>query len=145
MKAGSAIDALHQALAHAAYQALSDIRYEDRDWAHFNKTKEDRRIQKTRRPTDYDMEVVTMFAQTWSSTALGFGGIGGQAFTSAYVVVIECLSEFAVYFGGRHAYTIERPNERFFEDIAKRRMADVSGAQKRYKADSDLSTKGEQG
>lgn len=29
-----------------------------------------------------------MFPQAWGSTSLGFGGIGGQAMTSAYTTVI---------------------------------------------------------
>ena len=68
-----------------------------------------------------------MFTQTWGSTALGFGGIGGQAITSAYVCVIESnlLGQFAVYFGGRLAYVIERPDTKFFEDIANQKMVDA--------------------
>lgn len=130
------VGTLHHALAHAAYEAFSEIQYEDRDWAKFRKTGEDVRIQKTRRPTEYDMTVMAMFPQTWSSTALGFGGIGGQAITSDYVVVIECGNEYAVYFGGRHAYTITDPSAKFFEDTAGHRMADVSGAHKRYKKEA---------
>jgi hypothetical protein len=132
MRPGSPIRDLHHALAHAVYQGFADIHYEDRDWAHYHKTKKDKRIAKVRRPSEYDIEVSAMFVQTWSSTALGFGGIGGQAFTGAYVVVLECGNQCAVYFGGRHAYTITNPNERFREDVIKQRMADVSGAQKRY-------------
>jgi hypothetical protein len=68
-----------------------------------------------------------MFVQTWSSTALGFGGVGGQAITSAYVCVIESdlLAQFAVYFGGRLAYVIKRPNENFFEGITNHKMVDA--------------------
>jgi hypothetical protein len=68
-----------------------------------------------------------MFAQSWGSTALGFGGIGGQAITSAYVCVIESklVGGYAVYFGGRLAYMIDRPNELFIEDISKQRMVDA--------------------
>lgn len=125
MKNDNPIGTLHAALAHAQYHALSDISYQDRDWDHFHKTKEDRRISKTRRPGPYDMEVFAMFSQTWSSTALGFGGIGGQAISTNYVIIIECNDEYAVYFGDRHAYTITRPNNTFFQDAQSRRMADV--------------------
>lgn len=121
---------LHAALAHAAYEGFSPIEYEDRDWAHFQKTKEDRRVQKARRPSNHDIEVSAMFAQAWSSTALGFGGIGGQAITAAYTIVLQCGSEFCVYFAGRFAYRVTAPSGRFFEDIAARRMADVRGHQK---------------
>jgi hypothetical protein len=75
--------------------------------------------------------VRAMFSQTWGSTALGFGGVGGQAITSAYVIVLECMGEFCVYFGGRFAYKVCAPNAKFFEDIVAHRMADVS-AQRKY-------------
>ena len=34
-----------------------------------------------------EFEVISVFSQTWGSTALGFGGIGGQAITSAYTTI----------------------------------------------------------
>lgn len=136
---GNGINDLHLAYAHAAYSGFPEFEYEDRDWEHFRKTKEDRVIKKSRRHDEYDIEIYSMFSQTWSSTALGFGGIGGQAFTSAYVIVLESTqgAGYCVYFGGRFAYRIEKPNKLFFEDIMSKRMADVSGAQKRYTAESE--------
>jgi hypothetical protein len=61
------------------------------------------------------------------STAFGFGGIGGQAVTSAYVCVIESnlVDGCAVYFGGRLAYVIDRPNEIFIEHVTRHRMVDA--------------------
>lgn len=125
MSCGSPVQVMHAALAHALYEGFSPIEYEDRDWTHYRETKEDKRIKKVRRPSEYDIEVLAMFAQTWGSTALGFGGVGGQAITSAYVVVIQCMNEFCVYFGGQFAYKVINPSEAFFEDITKCRMADV--------------------
>lgn len=58
------------------------------------------------RPTIDDFELYT-FNQTWGSTALGFGGIGGQAITEArtYVFVpMTCNQKCFVYFAGRFAY-----------------------------------------
>ena len=130
---GSPISDLHVALAHAAYEGFSPIEYEDRDWGHYHKTKEDKRIKKSRRPADYDIEVFAMFVQTWGSTALGFGGIGGQAITSAYVIVLECMGEFCVYFGGRFAYKVSKPTDEFYKDVVGRRMADVNSARRREK------------
>jgi hypothetical protein len=68
-----------------------------------------------------------MFPQTWGSTALGFGGVGGQTITSDYVCVIESglNGQFAVYFGGRLAYVIVQPNASFMEDVARQRMVDA--------------------
>ena len=149
------IETLAGCMAHAAYEAFPEYRYKDRNWEKyriwqdtvFNKLcldekkklyDEERRtgvhmgpadttVDKTRKHIFYDLTVYSMFPQTWSSTALGFGGIGGQAFTSAYVCVIESnlVGGYAVYFGGRLAYVIERPNEKFMEDIARQRMVDA--------------------
>ena len=141
MNATNPIETLASAMAHAAYEAFPEYRYKDRDWAKHDAwratlTREqmktavapnDCMIEKTRRHSFYDLTVYSMFVQTWSSTALGFGGIGGQAITSAYVCVIESnlVGQYAVYFGGRLAYVIERPNPQFFTDIASQRMVDA--------------------
>lgn len=63
----------------------------------------------------------------WSSTALGFGGLGGQAFTDAYTIVLRSALDgsYCVYFGGRFAYRVNRPNELFFEDVKRMRMEEV--------------------
>ena len=155
MNATNPIETLASCMAHAAYEAFSEYRYKDRDWEKygvwrdtvFNKlSQEDKKklydeerrtgvymgpadcyVEKTRKHTFYDLTVYSMFPQTWGSTALGFGGIGGQAITSAYVCVIESnlVGQYAVYFGGRLAYVIERPNSQFFIDISGRRMVDA--------------------
>lgn len=74
-----------------------------------------------------EFEVINVFSQTWGSTALGFGDIGGQAITSAYTTIIESvdLGYVAVFFGERMAYVIKHPNEKFVEDIKKRNMCSV--------------------
>lgn len=68
------------------------------------------------------------FPQTWGSTALGFGGIGGCAMTTAQTVIIGYGNRFEVYFGGRFAYEVLDPNEQFFSDMRKWRMASVKDA-----------------
>ena len=69
-----------------------------------------------------------MFTQSWATTALGFGGIGGCAITEAYTVIVEdyCTGWYSVFFGDGLAYTIQNPNEKFFEDIRKEQMESVS-------------------
>jgi len=141
MNATNPIETLAGSMAHAAYVAFPEYKYQDRDWAKHDKwrstlTREEMKtaiapadcyVEKTRKHSFYDLTVYSMFTQTWGSTALGFGGIGGQAITSAYVCVIESnlLGQFAVYFGGRLAYVIERPNTKFFEDMANKKMVDA--------------------
>jgi hypothetical protein len=155
MNATNPIETLAGAMAHAAYEAFPEYKYKDRDWTKYDKWRrevfdklsneekkklydEERRtnvhmcpadclVEKSRKHTFYDLTVYNMFPQTWGSTALGFGGIGGQAITSAYVCIIESnlLGQFAVYFGGRLAYVIERPNEMFIEHVARHRMVDA--------------------
>ena len=49
------------------------------------------------------------FPQTWSSTALGFSGVGGQAITTANTYVFipkEVNQDCFIYFGGRFAYSV---------------------------------------
>jgi hypothetical protein len=155
MNATNPIETLAGCMAHAAYEAFPEYRYKDRNWEKyrvwqdtvFNKlSQEDKKklyaeerqtgvamgpadcyVEKLRKHSFYDLTLYNMFPQTWSSTALGFGGIGGQAITSAYVCVIESnlIGQYAVYFGGRLAYVIERPNEKFVEDITRQRMVDA--------------------
>lgn len=134
MKDCNHVQALHNALAHALYQAFDDYVYEDRDWAAYEKGDKKATITKSRKYTDYDVTVEAMFPQTWGSTALGFGGIGGAAMTTAYTIVIrsDLNGQYAVYFGGSFAYRIDRPNEQFFLDIQHNRIHQRSGAKTRY-------------
>lgn len=141
MNATNPIETLAGCMAHAAYVAFPEYVYQDRDWTKHDKwrstlTREEMKtavapadcfIMKARKHTMYDLTLYNMFPQTWSSTALGFGGIGGQAITSAYVCIIESdlVGGYAVYFGGRFAYVINRPNEKFIEDIQRHRMVDA--------------------
>lgn len=136
MQLTNGITELHLAYSHAVYGGFPEYTYEDRDWEHYRKTKEDRRVVKSSRHNEYHISIHAMFPQTWSSTALGFGGMGGQAITSAYVIVLksEQGAGYCVYFAGRFAYRIEEPSAHFYSDIRERRMADVAGAKKLYEA-----------
>lgn len=142
MKSGNAIETLHACMAHAAYVAFEDYHYKDRDWAKRDAwcatPPDDCFVDKVRKHTDYDMTVYAMFSQTWSSTALGFGGIGDRALPSAYVCVIrsDLTGEFAVYFGGRLAYVIKHPNDKFVEDVARHRMVDAKLGKSTYEQEN---------
>lgn len=90
-----------------------------------------------------------VFPQTWSSTALGFSGCGGQAITEAYTTVVEMTSYkfesskdigkiykkledkiYAVFFDGRIAYMCLNPNFEFFRDCNNMHMESQKGAKK---------------
>ena len=131
MKSYHAVNDLHMVMAHAVYEGFPEYEYESRD---FNNPDRDARVVKKTRHTEYNLTVKVMFPQVWSSTAMGFGGIGGQAITTAYTIVVESDIDTSccVYFGGQFAYRIERPNEQFFEDLMNQQMTKVSGAKKRY-------------
>ena len=82
-------------------------------------------------PTINDFELYT-FEQVWGSTALGFGGIGGQAMTSArtYVFIpIHCNQKCFVYFAGRYAYAADY-SEKFMKDVLGSNMESVAGSSK---------------
>lgn len=89
------------------------------------------KFQETKYP-DFEL---TVFQQTWGSTALGFGGIGGCAMTDAYTTVIwENNSKIAgVFFGDRVAYIILQPNEKFWEDVKNKDMESVANKGKYLK------------
>ena len=88
------------------------------------------------RPTIDDFELYT-FNQMWGSTALGFGGIGGQAMTNArtYVFVpVTCNQKCFVYFAGRFAYQADYCSN-LTEDIRNQNMAPVYQAGKYRKGE----------
>ena len=66
------------------------------------------------------------FDQSWASTALGFGGVGGDAMTTArtYILIPKNEDVAYVYFGGRFAYETKM-NDRFYEDMDKHDMASI--------------------
>ena len=69
-------------------------------------------------PTLDDFEI-HVFEQTWGSTALGFGGVGGQAMTSAttYVFIpIGINQKCFVYFAGSFAYAVDY-SDKFMKDV----------------------------
>lgn len=88
----------------------------------------------TMRPRRDNVDV-TLFLQEWSSTALGFDvSMAGQAFCSAYTVVVSHDRAACVYFGEGLAYTADTRNLNFREDLAARRLVGQAEAVKRYAA-----------
>lgn len=71
------------------------------------------------------------FNQLWGSTALGFGGMGGQMMTTArtYVFIPRNIEQAYVFFGGTFAYATKygsKLNDRFWEDVKNCQMASVA-------------------
>ncbi len=123
MRAGSCVESLAAAYYSALLLDLPAVEY--RQWTPAMKKDGISLLEAplvTRRPTADDIEVIH-FNQTWGSTALGFGGVGGNTLTSAYTTVVACGATAAVYFAGRHAYTLLSFNAKFIEDIAACAMA----------------------
>jgi hypothetical protein len=89
-------------------------------------------IEAFRRPEIYEIEVYS-FPQCWGSTALGFGGIGGQAMSSAQTTVVISGYSAAIYFGKGLAYVIPKFNSAMMADIASQNIA-ACGKQGKYKA-----------
>jgi hypothetical protein len=156
MRLGSPLQAVHSALAQALYKDLPDITYENRDWAAWHKldkqaqadairTRTEPRVTLTRRPLEHDVEVI-MFPQTWGSTALGYGGMGGAAVTSAYTVVVHDLDVYCVYFGeGECAYKIRYSEltpdgrEQLRIDISNHNMCERARVRSRYPLAAQIS------
>jgi hypothetical protein len=113
MRAGDPITSLAMSVTRAIDRDLPDIEFERRDGS-----------KSRRRPHEGEIDV-HLFPQTWGSTALGFGGIGGASMTTGDVVVVMQGAAAAVYFAGRHAYTVKRFNEEFFNDMKTQTMAPV--------------------
>jgi len=81
--------------------------------------------------------VLKMFPQTWESTSLGFGGIGGSAMTEAmtYVLIPNNDSEDSlVYFAGCFAYKIPYSRS-FINDVNNEQIESCSNYMKYLKKD----------
>jgi hypothetical protein len=65
---------------------------------------------------------VTSFRQTWPDASCGFGGIAAQVLTDAQTVVVSApdKSLAMVYVRGEFAYSIERPNQAFWDAVRDR-------------------------
>lgn len=137
MRVDDPFKTLHEAVAAATYRDLPDIEYETVDFSikDFKIRKNSPRIKTIRRPELYDIEIV-MFPQTWGSTALGYGGVGGNAMTTAYTVIIHNNFTFCVYFGyGRLAYKVNRKDkgiDNFIKDMKDHNLVETLAASTRY-------------
>jgi len=152
MQLPSPIATVASAVHHAALVALPDIHYRKRDLTAMRGWAADKRIaamrdetvpmkDAVRRPDASECEIFAMFPQTWGSTALGYGGLGGAAMTPAYTVVVQGPEgHLAVYWNTSLAYILdpgkqsEAHRRAFQEDLAKRWTVGVMEAVVRYGA-----------
>lgn len=95
---------------------------QERFW---NAIRDKEEYTKSKYPPEFELY---MFPQVWGDTSLGFGGIGGQAMTSAYTTVV--IDNYAgwcgVFFEEGLAYTILNPNQLFYEDLHNGQMECIS-------------------
>ena len=136
------IETLHSCLASAQYTDMSEVTDKKRkpnieaysgnrsDYDAYQEWIKTAYEKYKRRPYDYELHVEAMFPQTWGDTSLGFGGVGGQSFTTAYTVIIGCSHtyDYCVYFGGRFAYRLDLTKcdiEIIRKDITVQNMAEV--------------------
>lgn len=132
----SVVDSLAYAVVQACTKDLLPVKQPiyrfEREEGKAGTRKVDTGETKDVRPREDHCEIFH-FQQCWPSTALGFGGIGGQAFTNAYTtVVLGPLGDACVYFGGRLAYQIQKPNQRFLNDLASHQMKECLLAAQAY-------------
>lgn len=83
------------------------------------------------------IEAVKMFKQTWPSTALGFGGWGGSAMTTAWTTVVRTSlptgdKKWYIFFNGIAAYAVVNPTEEFLKDLKEESIVDKETAMTRY-------------
>ncbi len=151
MQLGSPIDAVAASVYHAMHVAFKEVTYQTRDFESEYKARQKgkprdpdvppRYVERVRRPFLSECQVMAMFPQTWGSTALGFGGIGGAAMTPAYTVVVHGPRfERAVYFNGSFAYMVlenamtEEQKGMWQEDVARQGMRSRVDAKQAYGA-----------
>jgi hypothetical protein len=136
------VKALHEAMASAVHRDLPDVTYEQKRWKRSSNPKEESTYtieNKTRRPYGSEVEFI-LFQQLWGSTALGYGGIGGQAMTYAYTVIAIKDMVMVVYFGdgGHLAYKLDtvkmtpQQNTELENALESRNMPDVRDALNKF-------------
>jgi len=92
---------------------------------------EEKSEEAERRPELWETAVYS-FPQSWESTALGFGGIGGSSITTAQTTVVIHNCSAAIYFSTRLAYVVRDFTHVLMEDIGKCNMARC-GKQGKYR------------
>lgn len=125
MRAGSVTDAL----TNAVQDACQRLPYVEHTYCDMTEEGTPNLRPVLEKPREDDL-IVEVFSQTWGSTALGFGGIGGAAMTQAYTtLIVGPENTVLIYFAGVYAYTIPQEKYHLFKDhMLMRNMPGVYSA-----------------
>lgn len=111
------LSAIGYAVHKALIQDLEPVKEYRRIWSfEENKQVVDNDNPVFVRPHEGQIQVYS-FPQSFSDTSLGFGGIAGQAFTTAQVTVVICGVNACVYVNSRLAHNIHHYNRKFWDDL----------------------------
>lgn len=125
------IETLSKSLYHCLYNVFTEQTYNKLNVYYYRNSGKEMYNMTTVPNSIENLEVVGMFPQLWGSTALGFhGSIGGAAMTTAYTIIIKHENKYAVYFGGKFAYSVENPNDKFMEDMKNHDMKNTKECEK---------------
>lgn len=153
MNLSSPLLCLHAALASALHNDLPSVEHQVPDYDAIAKARKKGQPAPSVHERPYKLALVRpredetetiLFPQTWGSTALGYGGIGGAAVTSDYTVVVRTRlrNHACVYFGqsGRLAYLVslrectEEQRKAFEADLHSHNLCSRRDAAERYGA-----------
>lgn len=105
----------------------------------YKSPRNDTEVSKQRRVTEYDIEDITTWYQTFGSTATIFGGVGGAAMTRAMMVVIKTKWYYIVFCNGVAVYMVpikpENDIQLFLTDMQNKRLNSLRYAPEQYGAE----------
>lgn len=80
------------------------------------------------------LQVLSIFPQSWTSSACEFEGLGLRAFTTAFTIVMQDhdLKNFYVFIDGKFAYRVSGQNKIFIKDLNSRQVAGKVQAMGKY-------------
>lgn len=86
--------------------------------------------------TGFQEHIHQIHVQTWGSTSIGFGGMGGAAMTLCWMIVVRSGNNWDVYHNSRYAYTLKCPNLHFFNHLQQHSLVAVKEAKETYIGDA---------
>lgn len=108
------------------------------DYIH-KSSRSDTEVSKQRRVTEFDIQDINTWYQTFGSTAKIFGGLGGSAMTTALMVVVKTNWYYIVFCDGNAVYMVPYKEgeglKSFQADLQKKDVVSLRHAPDRYKAE----------